>query len=164
VFRFAGLWRPRLFTSRRALRPRRPFRFRRLLFWRSGRLPWRTAGACRFWLGLNQAESEIVVLRGVVGWTARFGGPDDRFVFFRFGCRFRHGCNRFRLDVQTVEIEWIVVQRGRSQSSGAAEEVVCQRLPIVVGALLLKWIVHGVTLSLACGEFKIARPCRKWSG
>jgi hypothetical protein len=161
LFRFADLRWPRFFASRGALSARSPFRFWRFLSCRSG-LPWRTAGACRLWLGLNQPESEVIVLGGVVARTARFGGPDDGHVLLRLGsCRFCGWSNGFRLDVEAVEVEGIVVDGGRSQPSGAAEEIVCERLPIVVGALLLKWIVHGVTLSLACGEFKIPPASEK---
>jgi hypothetical protein len=94
------------------------------LFWRSGRLPLRTAGAGRLRFWLNQSESEVVVLGRFVGQIARRGVP-DRFLFLWLGSRrFCGGGNGFRLDVQAVEVERIVVNGGGVESAGAAEEVV----------------------------------------
>jgi hypothetical protein len=163
--RLSRLWlgrlrrRPRLFATRGTLRAWSTFPGRFLAARRRG-LTLLTRGACRFRRRVDQSEPEVVVLRRLVADFARWRGPDDGLVFVRLRCRrFCNGSNRFGLDVEAFEVERIVVERGGGQSAGTAEEVVRERLPVVIGALFLKWIVHGVTLSLDRGEFKIGRFC-----
>lgn len=153
----------RFFTARGALRTRGAF----CSGWSFASRPFGTGrrgtggtarGAGGLRLRFQQTEPKVVVVF-VAGALCRGGGGSlfpARILGERLGrLQFGDRSNWLWFDIEAVEIKGIIIEGSGGQATVAAEEVVRERLPVVIRAFFLEWIVHAVTLSLAIREFKI---------